>query len=127
MIRITTIFGALLVLLGVGFYVALQPVHWTVLLPALFGLVLLVCASLARLGPAWRKHAMHVAMLVALLGAIGAAMRLPRLFGEQGALAAVSIEHLLMVLLCLVYVGLGVRSFVAARRGGGDAGPAEPG
>lgn len=100
--------GAVLVVIGVAGYVLTDFASPTALLPALLGVVIGVCGLLASDS---RRHrtAVHVALAVALLGLLGS---LPRVFGG-GAAGVVSA---LTVLVCLAYVAIGVRSFVAARR-----------
>lgn len=71
MAKITIGFASALFLLGVGAYVATGMRSWTALIPAIAGGLLLVCGYVA-LNPAYRKHAMHGAVLVAILGFAGA-------------------------------------------------------
>lgn len=100
--------GAILIVIGVAGYVLTDFASPTALLPALLGVVIGVCGLLA--GQAQRhRAAVHVALAVALLGLLGS---LPRVFGG-GAAGVVSA---LTVLVCLAYVVVGVRSFIAARR-----------
>lgn len=91
----------------------------TALIPALFGVPLLMCGTLAYLENL-RKHAMHVAATVALLGGLLAAGRglskVGALFGEDPVAQRATTMVLIMAVLCLAYVGLSVRSFIAARK-----------
>jgi hypothetical protein len=64
------VFGGLLVLLGVSGYVLTDRVSVTALIPAVFGVVLLGLGALGNV-PARRKLAMHIAMVVAVLGIAG--------------------------------------------------------
>ena len=70
--RTALIFGGLLVALGVvGFVIG--GLDWstkTALIPAVAGLPILILGYVGTLGDTARKHAMHVALLVALLGAL---------------------------------------------------------
>lgn len=120
----TLAFGTLLILLGVVGYVATGAASITALIPALFGLVLLVLGLLAR-NEAWRKHAMHAAVVVGLLGFLGSApglRSLPALFaGEPVARPAAVISQSLMAVLSLLFVVRCVRSFIDARRNRGKA------
>ena len=115
----TMLFGLILIVLGVVGYVATGGVSITALIPALFGVVLAALGWLGR-NERYRKHAMHVAVMVGLLGFLGTArglMALPRLASGEGVErpAAVAAQGL-MAILMIVYVALGVRSFIAARR-----------
>jgi hypothetical protein len=52
-------------------------VSWTALIPAFFGLPLVILGVLA-LQEGWRKHAMHAAVVVGLIGFLGGAFSLVR-------------------------------------------------
>ena len=88
--------------------------------PALLGMVpapvgWLVLALVARNENA-RRHAMHAAVAVALIGAIASLIRaIPAVAGGSIGRPAV-IAQLAMAVLLLVYVALGVQSFIAARK-----------
>jgi len=119
MARTTTIFGILFLLLGLAGYGATGGESITALIPAAFGLLFLLAGRLAR-REHLRRHVMHVAVALALLGFLGTVGALPALFamiggGEVERPAAV-VSRSLMALLSLVFVGLGVKSFVDARR-----------
>ena len=119
MARTTMIFGITLVALGVVGYVATDAVSMTALIPAFFGVVLLVAGWLA-LNEQRRKHAMHAAAMVGVVGFLGAARGLGGLFtllsgGEVPRPAAV-VSQSLMAALMAVFVALCVKSFIDARR-----------
>ena len=61
--------GLLLMIIGIGSYVLTGRTSVTALIPAFFGVVFVVLAYVAR-NEAARKHAMHVAVALALVGAI---------------------------------------------------------
>jgi hypothetical protein len=118
MTRLTVVIGAVLVVLGVVAYVATGAVSVTALIPSLVGLLMLGCAALAR-KPGWHKHGIHVALVVALLGALGTLMNVARIgevFAGTAERPAAVIESTLMFVVLVVYLVAGVRSFVAARR-----------
>src|SRR3954463_16025752 len=81
-------FGILLILLGVGGFVGTGSAHKTALIPAYFGLPIAICGLIAQAKPAARMHAMHVAVLVGLLGFIGSvvmvAKAIPTLLRGEG-------------------------------------------
>jgi len=114
--HITVLFGLLLVALGVGGYVGTGSEHLTALIPAGFGLALGLL-GLVALKDNLRKHAMHLAAMVGLLGAIGGAVTLllPFIKGAPADPVASGCKAA-MTVLCLVFVGLCVNSFVQARR-----------
>jgi hypothetical protein len=125
MAKMTIGFGVVLILLGAWGFIATGSTHPTALIPAYFGLVLAWSGMLANTeNPKRRMLWMHVAVTVGLLGFLGAAARaiveLKKAQGEaltHTATVAVG-DQVAMALVCLVFVGLCVRSFIAARRGG---------
>ncbi len=117
--KTSILFGRLLLLLGIAGYVyglvATEHASPTALIPAVFGIILLILGYLANKKENLRKHLMHAAILVALLGFIAVAIRLVPRLGELTLSAAV-ISQLLMAVICLLFVVLAVKSFVDARR-----------
>lgn len=112
----TRLFGILLIVLGVASYTITGRTSITAMIPAFFGVVLLICAMIARSSEAARKHAMHAAVAVGLIGAIAALARgIPGVLNGNATRPAV-LAQLVMGGLLLIYVGLGVQSFIAARR-----------
>jgi fucose 4-O-acetylase-like acetyltransferase len=115
----TTVLGVVLVVIGVGGYVLTGAESITALIPAFIGLPVLVLGQLAR-RPAWRRHAIHAALALALLGLLGTLMNvaeLPALLsGASVERPAAVVSSTLTALSCAIYLVLGVRSFVAARR-----------
>jgi hypothetical protein len=111
----TRTFGLLLIALGIGSYFATGRTSMTALIPAFFGAALVVCAMIAGRESA-RKHAMHAAVAIGLLGAVAALARaVPAAMNGQAGRPAV-LAQLAMGVLLLGYVALGVQSFIAARR-----------
>jgi hypothetical protein len=129
MAKLTIGFGVVLVLLGAWGFIGTGSTHPTALIPAYFGLVLGIAGALAITENAKRRMLwMHVAVTVGLLGFLGAGARaiveLVKAHGvplTDAAAAAVRFQTA-MAVICLVFVGLCVRSFIAARRGGKLAG-----
>lgn len=110
----TMLFGVLLTLLGGAGYVLTGAVSPTALIPAWFGLPLVALGYVSR-SEAMRKHAMHAAATIALIGCVGALFSLMRApTGPSSAMATFS--QAAMVLLTAAFVGLCVKSFKAARR-----------
>jgi len=111
----TRLFGLILIVLGVASYVLTDRTSVTALIPAFFGAVLVICALVAR-NEAARKHAMHAAVAVGLLGALAALGRgVPAALAGDATRPAV-LSQLAMGVLLLIYVALGVQSFIAARK-----------
>ena len=111
----TRLFGLLLIVFGIATYVVTERTSITALIPAFFGAVLVICALIAR-NEALRKHAMHAAVAVGLIGAIASLARgVPATLAGDASRPAV-ISQLAMGVMLLVYVALGVQSFIAARK-----------
>jgi drug/metabolite transporter (DMT)-like permease len=120
----TLICGALLVLVGIVGYGTAEPKPGqdgpspTALIPAGFGAALILCGALA-FNDKYRKHAMHLAAVIGLIGALGGLMPIIRQVSKTGDFdptkpSAVAGE--LMILICVVFVGLCVNSFIQARK-----------
>ena len=121
MAKITIGLGLVLIALGVGSYLGTGRASVTALIPAFVGLPLALLGA-AALNDRLRKHAMHVAVVVGLLGFAGAARgfaKLPSILtgGEVERPVAVYVQ-IAMSLLCLVFVVLCVGSFIKTRRSG---------
>ena len=110
--------GVLLILVGiVGYAYGMSTGHAspTALIPAIFGLVLALLGIVSRMKDDLRKHLMHAAAAIALIGFILTAGRLVMNLGSLTLSAAV-LSQLAMALVCLVFVVLAVKSFADARR-----------
>lgn len=114
--------GILLILIaviGYAYGAATGTASLTALIPAIFGVLLTAFGYAAKARESLRKHLMHAALLVALLGFLATAssiMQLPALFeGVAERPAAVS-ARFGMALICLLFLILGIKSFVDARR-----------
>lgn len=136
--------GVLLVLQGLGFYFASNAQSLTAAIPAIPGALFILLGFISLWATPLRKHLMHVVMLLALLGAVMALVRgLPALNADPapaakvaeltagGAMSDIAAtaeltsmhwakiwDQLMMAGLCLVLLGLGIGSFVQARRSG---------
>lgn len=111
--------GRLLILLGVvgyGYGLTSGSASLTALIPAAFGLILMVLGHVAAARENLRKHVMHAAVLIAVIGFIMTAGRLALKFSELSLTAGV-VSQALMAVICLAFVVLAVRSFAAARSG----------
>jgi hypothetical protein len=119
MLRLTFVIGGILTVLGVVAYVATGAVSVTALIPTFIGVLLLVCGAIASRGENARKHAIHAALVVALLGALGSLMQVVKLgdvFAGTAERPAAVIVSTIMFVLLVIYIVMGVRSFIAARR-----------
>jgi uncharacterized membrane protein len=111
MTKVTQLVGATLVAVGVVAYVATGFASVTALLPSVLGLVIGVLGTVAARIDAG-QHAIHAALVVALLGLLGSLQPLGGLADAEPA----AITSLVAVVVLTVYLALGVRSFVSARR-----------
>ena len=110
----TRTFGFILIVLGLASYFLTGRVSVTALIPAFFGAIFVILALVARSEPA-RKHAMHAAVALGLLGFLGTLRVIPAVARGEFTRPAV-LAQLAMMVLMGIYVALGVKSFKAARR-----------
>jgi ABC-type Na+ efflux pump permease subunit len=93
----------------------------TALIPAVFGILLVLLGMVAR-NPARRKMAMHIAVIVGIVGFFGSVRGLGAtalmLTGQPAARPAAAISQAIMALLTLWFTVMCVRSFINARRAG---------
>lgn len=113
MARITIIFALILIALGVGSWAATMT-SWTALIPAIFGLLFLLCGVVA-LKESLRKHAMHASSVLALLVILAGAGRFFSSIGRMGPTLPMMMTGL-MVLFTIAYLALCINSFIQARR-----------
>lgn len=112
--------GIIMILLGGIAYVASGAASFTALIPAFFGVAFGALGMLGKRSESMRKHAMHAALLLAILGLGGSFGGLIALFGMLGGetpdrLNAV-IAQSVMAVLCILFLVAGVRSFIEARK-----------
>ncbi len=110
--------GVFLILIGIfGYVFSLIDGNTSVtaLIPAVFGLLLTIFGFIAKSNEGLRKHLMHAAVLVGLLGFLIPTVR----FVSQANNLKVSLAVLsqaAMAIVCLFFVILSIQSFVNARR-----------
>ena len=105
-------------IVGAAGYFLTGGVSLTALIPAAFGLVIALAGVLAR-DDRKRKHAIHAAVVVALLGFLGSLrglLQIGDVFNGTAARPAAVVAQTIMAVLTLGYIVLAVRSFVQARR-----------
>jgi hypothetical protein len=114
---ITIALGVALIVVGVAGYVLTGAVSLTALIPAAFGLVLALAGVIAR-DERKRKHAIHAAVVVALLGFLGSVrglLQIGAVLDGTAARPAAVVSQSVMALLTLGYIAMAVQSFVKAR------------
>ena len=117
---VTIVFGLLMVILGVAGYFLTGRQSWTALIPSIVGAVFALLGALA-LNDRYRKHVMHAAAALALLGVLGLARAVVALVrwqtgGPEPARPAAAVSQSILAVLLLVFLVMCVRSFIAARR-----------
>jgi hypothetical protein len=114
----SVLFGLLLAAIGAAGYVMSDMVSPTALIPAAFGVVIAMLGLYGR-DPARRRTAMHLAMgiaLVGILGSIGGVFTLAGAVASGSAPGLAALSRASMAIVLILYLTMGVRSFVAARR-----------
>ena len=118
----TIICGVLLILIGIIGYVygmtggSASP---TALIPAVLGFILAILGFLAKAKEDLRKHIMHAAVVIGLLGFLGTAssfLKIPALLSGTAERPAAIVAQLATALVCVFFVVLCVKSFADARR-----------
>jgi hypothetical protein len=115
---ITRVVGFLLILLGVVGYIGTGAASITALIPAFVGALFLILALVAR-NPAARKHVMHAAVAIALLAVLGGVPRIIAAVNAGDLTRPAVLAQIAMAVILAVYVLLGVKSFIDARRARG--------
>ena len=121
MSKLTIVFGSILLGLGMAAFVFTGSKHPTSLIPAAFGLLLLVSGILANTEDSRRRMLwMHIAVTVGLLGFLGGLIMVIKAYATaHGAPFVHPIaveEQAALAVICGIFTGLCVRSFIAARR-----------
>ena len=122
MAKVTIALGIVLTLMAVVCFALTGSSHPTALIPAGVGLLFVLFGALANSpDPKRRMLWMHIAVTVALLMFLGT---IPAVIQAIHQMNGAVYPHPIAVdekaatsLLCLVFVGVCVRSFIAARRG----------
>jgi hypothetical protein len=126
---LSVMFGVVLTALGLVAYFNPEPLgvgkdgtpatpgHPSALSPVGFGALLIVAGLVALAAPGARKHAMHLAAVVALLGTLGGLVPvILRSFRFEEVAVKVGLG---MAVLCATFLALCVNSFVQARKARG--------
>jgi hypothetical protein len=119
MAKWTVGFGVALVLISVGFWLGMGRAETAALHPAGIGVLLVVCGLLADTEDAKKRMLwMHIAVTLGLIAFLTTGVRvvIALVKGTAGVNPLGFDERAVIAVVSLVYVGLCVRSFVAARR-----------
>lgn len=125
---VTIGFGVALTLVGLWAYQATDRASVTALIPSFLGVVFVALGQFAR-DDTFRKHAMHIAAGLGLLGLAAAVIMLIRAMGRENfAWGIRETELTLMGVLCGAFLVLCIKSFIDARRArSASAEPGSPG
>jgi peptidoglycan/LPS O-acetylase OafA/YrhL len=122
MAKVTIVFGILLIVLGLVGFFGTGGIHYTALIPAWFGLALVLGGILA-ISPSERRRKifMHVNVTIGLVGLIGSVITALQGYGHARSMGVdpdyiALAAKLTMAALLLIYVNLCVRTFIQARR-----------
>jgi hypothetical protein len=125
MVKASFFYSAIFIAIGVVAWSLTGMEQVTALIPAFFGIVVLLIAVLSKAKENWRPHLMHVAMALVLLGLLGSVGGLFRLIGsvftgaELARPAAVYAQSL-FALASMGYLYAGIQSFIEARKKRGE-------
>ena len=117
--RLSILTGVTLTLLAAGSFILSAGESWTALIPAIIGVPMILLGYVAK-KESVKRHAMHAAVGIAMVGFLGSVRALPKFISmisgnsveRPGAVAA----QIIMAVICITFVGLGIKSFVDARR-----------
>lgn len=125
MIKISLTTGALLIILGLAGYLGTGAESITAMIPAFFGVLIVIAGFLAR-KEHLHRHMMHGVMAFALLGFLGSVAGVVKvmqmLAGQDLARPAAAISQTVMAVICLVILIPGIKSFITARKNRVDPG-----
>ena len=114
MAKTTIGFSLALIILGILSWVLTGRTSATALIPSGFGFALSLAGVLALLDK-HRKHALHAAAAISILGIAGSLQRALPTAMSSGELRIATASQLLMALVLLVFLMLCIRSFILAR------------
>ncbi len=119
MAKTSITFGIILIILGLISYFGISSESVTALIPAFFGIPVLILGLLA-LNEKYLKHAMHGAAVMMLLGfggTVGGLIKFFRMLGGEvfERPAAITIQSI-MAVICLIFLIFAIKSFIDARR-----------
>lgn len=112
--------GILMILLGAASFLLTGAASATALIPAFFGIAFVGLGVLGVNKESMRKHAMHAALLLAILGIGGSFGGLINVLGVLGGNELerpnAAYAQAVMAIICIYFVIAGVRSFIDARK-----------
>lgn len=95
----------------------------TAFIPGALGLLIAVLGIVAERNPGMRKNALHAALGLALLGALGSLRGVPGFVSLLGGgtveMPVAVMAQIATLFICLAFLTRGIRSFIEARRKAG--------
>lgn len=120
MAKLSISVGILLIILGIGSFALTGAASATALIPAFFGIAFIALGVIGINKETVRKHVMHAALLLAILGLGGSFGGLTKVFGVLGGneltRPSASYAQAAMALICIYFVIAGIQSFIDARK-----------
>jgi uncharacterized membrane protein len=117
--KLSITYGIIFILMGLISYFGISSESITALIPAFFGVPMLILGWLG-LNEKYRKHSMHIAAALMLLGFAGTISGLIKFFkifvGIQPERPAAVIVQAMMAVMCLVFLFFAFKSFIDVRR-----------
>ena len=119
MAKNSIVFGIIIIVVSIVFYIGTYQASMTALIPGIMGIAMIICGLLARQENIC-KHLMHVSAIIALIGFIATAegiLRLIRMLdGVEVERSIAFIQMAISSVIFLIYVILAFQSFREARR-----------
>lgn len=119
MAKLSVTYGVIFILMGLISYFGISSESITALIPAFFGIPMLILGWLG-LNEKYLKHTMHAAAVLMLLGFFGTIGGLVKFFkmigGDQPERPAAVTVQAIMAILCLLFLVFVVKSFIDTRR-----------
>ena len=115
--RTTLTLGAVLIAVGIISYAAAGFTSWTALIPAFLGLLIAICGFIALKN---NTIGLSIALVISILGVLGTSMnvlKVGELISGQAERPLAIVASTVTFVLLIVYIVIGVRSFLTARRG----------
>jgi len=118
--KLSVTIGILMIILGAGSFLLTGAASATALIPAFFGIAFVGLGILGIKKESMRKHVMHAALLLAILGIGGSFGGLINVLGVLGGNELerpnAAYAQAIMAIICIYFVIAGVRSFIDARK-----------
>jgi len=119
MAKLSIAYGVIFILMGLISYFGISSESITALIPAFFGIPMLILGWLG-MNEKYLKHTMHGAAVLMLLGFLGTISGLIKFFKmlsgvQQERPSAVTVQSI-MALMCFIFLIFAVKSFIDARK-----------